>query len=131
MDEMDGVDKMDENFIDKWTFYRAAKYCDEIIPTGYSPAYKKRKFKYNNGTTMRIDKDAYDNGSQFRREFGHPGKKLAIFYKLINGESVYLMRTIQEISFDVATRRFDVIIDKPLDGSFGPENDAECCAEIY
>lgn len=124
---------LEEKYIDKWTFYRAAKYCDEIIPTGYSPAYKKRKFKYVNGTSLRIDRDTYDSAQDFTREFGHPGKKLAIFSKNIKGEIEYLVRTIRDISVVLSgqQKEFDVLFDEPLPGYRGPEQDAECCAEIH
>lgn len=124
---------MDENYIDKWTFYRAAKYCDEVIPTGYSPAYKKRKFKYKTGLSIRIDRDEYDSKQEFQREFGYPGKKIAIFYKKINGDQAYLIRTIQSITAVVSGEQevYDVNIDKELPEQLTESQEPRCCAEIY
>ena len=57
-----------------------SKYCDEFIPTGYSPKFPKRKFSYNSnesgGYSIIID----DVGN-FASEFNHPNKKLALFYE--------------------------------------------------
>lgn len=56
-----------EENVDRWTLYRVAKYCDELVPTGYSPKYQKRRFSEIN--TPRFD-----------LEFNHKGSRLAIFH---------------------------------------------------
>lgn len=124
---------MDVNYIDKWTFYRAAKYCDEIIPTGYSPTYKKRDFKSNGGTEILVHRDTYDSEREFSLEFGYPGKKVAIFYKLIDGTEKFITRTISATSstFSGENRKFQITLTEPIGFSLGEENGAQCCAEIH
>ena len=34
-----------EENIDRWTLYKIAKYCDQMVPTGYSPKYKEHLLK--------------------------------------------------------------------------------------
>ena len=120
---------MDIDFIDKWTFYRAAKYCDELIPTGYSPIYSKKTFYTNGSDVLNID-GQYESDNDFFLEFDHPGKKVAIFYQLLNGEKKYLSNTIKsvETSSRGKLKRYKIRLDKPI--GFGIE-EGQVCAEIY
>ena len=124
---------MDESFIDKWTFYRAAKYCDEIIPTGYSPAFKKRKFKTKGGVVLILDQDSYDNERQFVREFGYPGKSVSMFYKNTLGEDIFLKRKIAATRsvYNSTQKTFEITLEKPVGFALDESMNAECCAEIY
>jgi len=66
--------------IDRWTLYKIAKYCDQMVPTGYSPKYHKRNFEWMGATKINIKADATYTNAQFNKEFAHPRKKLAIYY---------------------------------------------------
>jgi predicted phage tail protein len=124
---------MDESFIDKWTFYRAAKYCDELIPTGYSSAFKKRRFKTKGGLVLVIDPDSYSNEKDFVREFGHPGKSVSMFYKNIKGEEIFLKRKIiaTKSVYNSVQKTFEVTLDLEVGFALDESMSAVCCAEIY
>lgn len=66
--------------IDKWTLYRIAKYCDEFIPTGYSPKYQKRNFSVIGDKKISIKAIGSFDDADFKKEFAHINKKLAFFY---------------------------------------------------
>jgi len=66
--------------IDRWTLYKMSKYCDEFIPTGYSPKFPKRKFSYN-GNESGGHSIIIEGADNFAAEFNHPNKKLALFYE--------------------------------------------------
>jgi predicted phage tail protein len=100
----------DEN-IDRWTLYKMAKYCDHLIPTGYSPKYKKRRFS-------KISEVSY---GEFALEFRHPGKKLAIFHDDGTYESIKIAETKRDtkevvLEHQPSSSDFDcaVEIDYPL-----------------
>lgn len=107
-----------EEDVDKWTLYKMAKYCDEIVDTGYSSEYVKKPFK-KVGRKLIIE-NILDN-DQFTREFQHPGKKIAIYYEDFNE-----IREIEAAGKDPSTGEFIVIlnIDATLD-------DGYCATEIY
>jgi predicted phage tail protein len=81
--------------IDRWTLYKIAKYCDVIIPTGYSPKYPKRNFTWD-GDRIKLDQpiEGGYTGSEFHKEFSWINKKLAIFY----ADGTYDVRTITGIN---------------------------------
>lgn len=100
-----------EENIDRWTLYKIAKYCDQMVPTGYSPKYKKRTLSEISSLSM----------SNFLKEFNHTGKRLAIFYEDGTYESILIKsidRTKKEIELNVAPKGIDfkcaVEIDYPL-----------------
>lgn len=81
--------------IDRWTLYKMSKYCDEFIPTGYSPKFPKRSFSYGaneSGEYSIIIQDA----ENLAREFNYPNKKLALFYN----DGSYDNLTISKIIVD-------------------------------
>lgn len=100
-----------EENIDRWTLYKIAKYCDQMVPTGYSPKYKKRTFaEISNLSTP-----------EFVKEFNYTGKKLAIFYDDGTYESITISsidRTQKTISLSVEPKndqfKCAVEIDYPL-----------------
>ena len=81
--------------IDRWTLYKMSKYCDEFIPTGYSPKFPKRKFSYNSNESggHSIIIEGADN---FAAEFNHPNKKLALFYEDGTYDSLVIFSTAIE-----------------------------------
>ena len=100
----------DEN-IDRWTLYKMAKYCDQLVPSGYSPKYKKRRFSEISQLSL----------SEFAREFRHPGKKLAIFHDDGTYESIGIKETKRNtkevvLEYPPSSEDFDcaVEIDYPL-----------------
>jgi len=88
--------------IDRWTLYKIAKYCDEIVPTGYSPKYKKRKAirgEDDNGlVTYSFDLSVED----FRLEFQHVNKQLAVFHS----DGSY--QSIKIVSADPASKKISL-----------------------
>lgn len=79
--------------IDRWTLYKMSKYCDEFIPTGYSPKFQKRRFAYN--TNKSGNYSVIISGvSNFAAEFNHPNKKLALFYEDGTYDSLVILSTI-------------------------------------
>ena len=74
--------------VDRWTLYRIAKYCDDYVPTGYSPKYTKRSFSTNGSKAIKIDGGANYDSVDFSGEFNYPGKKIAIFYEDNTYESI-------------------------------------------
>lgn len=100
----------DEN-IDRWTLYKMAKYCDELVPTGYSPKYNKRKFS-------EISQLSY---AQFAAEFRHVGKNLAVFHSDGTYELIKITGTNRDtkevtLEYQPSSNDFDcaVEIDYPL-----------------
>ena len=85
-----GVGKygLKEENIDRWTLYKMAKYCDEIVPSGYSSKYKKRTGK-TNGSKLTFSDTGDD--FNFNLEFNHPGKYLAIFHEDGSYESIRIL----------------------------------------
>ena len=81
--------------IDRWTLYKMSKYCDEFIPTGYSPKFPKRRFSYNSNESggHSIIIEGADN---FAAEFNHPNKKLALFYEDGTYDSLVIFSTAIE-----------------------------------
>ena len=35
-----------ESSVDKWSLYKIAKYCDELVKTGFTPKFKERSFSF-------------------------------------------------------------------------------------
>jgi predicted phage tail protein len=71
--------------VDRWTLYRVAKYCDEMVPTGYSSKFLRRKFEIVSGSTIRIEGlDA----PTYTKEFSYPGRMLAIYHEDKSYESI-------------------------------------------
>ena len=82
-----------------------------MVPTGYSPKYKKRTLGEISSLSM----------SNFLKEFNHTGKRLAIFYEDGTYESILIKsidRTKKEIELNVEPKGIDfkcaVEIDYPL-----------------
>ncbi len=66
--------------IDRWTLYKLAKYCDEMIPTGYSSKYTKRNFTYKSAEDGGYSIAVSEQGEDFIKEFNYIGKKIALYY---------------------------------------------------
>lgn len=100
-----------EEHIDRWTLYRMAKYCDELVLSGYSPKYEKIKFSQIQAL----------GSNDFYNQFNHPGKNLAIFHEDGSYESIRIKevdlnsRTI-ELEYQAKETDFDcaVEIDYPI-----------------
>lgn len=112
--------------IDRWALYKIAKFCDELVPSGFSSKYARRSFatlatEVEPDNIIRITESMTDK--EFRIEFfGMPpsifetkpnastnlnvGKKMAVFYKDGTGDSLTIL------SADVASRR--ITLSAPL-----------------
>jgi predicted phage tail protein len=66
--------------IDRWTLYKIAKYCDEIIPTGYSAKYNRRTFQLNGDRSIKIPLSTSYDASDLAGQFNYPNKMLALYY---------------------------------------------------
>jgi predicted phage tail protein len=111
-----------EEDVDKWTLYKMAKYCDEIVNTGYSPVYIKANFRKLSGRKIVIENMLEsDSDAQFTREFQHPGKNLAIYYDGFNE-----VREIEAAGKDVSTGEYIVILDHEA-----TLPDGQCATEIH
>lgn len=71
-----GINKED---IDKWTLYRMAKYCDQLVPSGYSPKYKKRSFQRKEDFENTIVLTEEISDEDFLLEFSRAGKMIALY----------------------------------------------------
>ncbi len=91
-----GVGKfgLSHEHIDKWTLYKIAKYCDDFVPTGYSPKYEKRSFSMVGENVISINVEGNYDHADFKKEFGHINKKIAIYYD----HGVYESIKIQSVS---------------------------------
>jgi hypothetical protein len=112
-----------EENIDRWTLYKIAKYCDEYVPSGYSPKYKKRKLTRDgsSGDKPQFKIEGIDSNESFNSEFNYSGKQLAIFYNDSTYDSIRIHsvnkvnRTIV-LEYEPETQEFEcaVQIDYPL-----------------
>lgn len=112
-----------EENIDRWTLYKIAKYCDEYVPSGYSPKYKKRKLIKDgfSGDKPQFKIEGIDSNESFNSEFNYSGKQLAIFYKDSTYDSIKIHsvnksnRTIV-LEYEPEPQEFEcaVQIDYPL-----------------
>ena len=66
--------------IDRWTLYKIAKYCDEIIPTGYSAKYGRRAFQIDGEKSIKIPLSTNYDASDLASQFNYPNKMLALYY---------------------------------------------------
>ena len=108
-----------ERDVDKWTLYKMAKYCDEIVSTGYSSAYLKAPFK-KAGRKIIIE-NMLRGDAQFNEEFQHPGKNIAIYYENFNE-----LRRIEAAGKDPTTGEYMIVLDVEATLSEG-----YCATEIY
>lgn len=86
--------------IDKWTLYKIAKYCDELVRTGYSGYFPNRNFEVDslNKSIIKIAITASYSQDDFMEEYNHPGKKIALFDK--SDDSVASYVEIVSASYD-------------------------------
>lgn len=109
-----------EENIDRWTLYKIGKYCDQLVLTGYSPKYKKRKFiQGSSGKKYSLEQNI--SNDQFVLEFGHVNKKLAIFHEDGSYESIKIVETIRSnntliLDYPPKATKFEaaVSIDYPI-----------------
>lgn len=105
--------------IDRWTLYKIAKYCDELVLTGYSPKYKKRKLVKTSSRRFKSEEEI--DAQQFILELNHVGKQLAIFHEDGSYESIRILdsiRSTKEILLDYEPRsdsfQAAVSVDYPI-----------------
>ena len=108
-----------ERDVDKWTLYKMAKYCDEIVSTGYSSPYLRAPFK-KAGRKI-IIQNMLRGDAQFNEEFQHPGKNIAIYYENFNE-----LRRIEAAGKDPTTGEYMIVLDVEATLSEG-----YCATEIY
>lgn len=84
-----------EENVDRWTLYKIAKYCDQLVPTGYSPKYKKIKPSSVSGSKISFDGVISDE-NEFNLQFNHEDRKLAIFYDDGEYDLVKITKVIKE-----------------------------------
>ena len=98
--------------IDRWTLYKIAKFCDELIPTGFSPKFPKREFLSVDplGNPSRVNKiTTVLTDDEFKKEFlglsaaviaSNPdatnnvnaGKSMVLFYGDGTGEVIPILQ---------------------------------------
>ena len=98
--------------IDRWTLYKIAKFCDELIPTGFSPKFPKREFITTDtlGEPSQVNKITTTlTDEEFKREFlglseaviasspdaennPNTGKSVALFYGDGTGEVIPMLQ---------------------------------------
>lgn len=105
--------------INRWTLYKIAKYCDEFVPTGYSPKYQNRKFNLYGNKKIKIDSSEGLDAADFDKEFNHINKKLAIYYSSGKCQSIKIIGSLNgeitlEINPDENSGTCAVEIDYPL-----------------
>lgn len=78
--------------IDKWMLYKIAKYCDELVRTGYSGYFPNRNFEVDslNKSIIKIAITASYSEDDFMEEYNHPGKKIALFDKSDDSVASYV-----------------------------------------
>ena len=118
---------MEEEYIDKWTFYKVAKFCDELVPTGYSSTYERRNFTRVGTTRIMIADDQFTSMADFWVEFKHTRKNIAFFWEE-NGYKKRALRKIVGVEGDELLNRYYVTFDRGLPN--GAE-EGTCAAEIY
>ena len=116
---------MEEGFIDKWTFYKVAKFCDELVPTGYSSTYPRRNFK-TVGSSRILMEGQFLTKEQFGQEFKHIQKNIALFWEE-NGYKKRALRKIVSVTGDETIGRYYVVLDRGI----GNVMEGTCAAEIY
>ena len=71
---------MKDFFIDKWNLYRLGKYCDELIPTGYTGKFPLSDFTIDSGgVVVTIDDSSTNLGQQVFEERFPAGSIVSIF----------------------------------------------------
>lgn len=112
---------IEEDNIDRWTLYKIAKFCDELVPTGFSPKYPKRSFETLEGDVpgniIKITEAMTEQ--EFKMEFlglseasiialpsasnnVNVGKNLSIFYGDGTGENIPITR------IDLAAKKIEL-----------------------
>lgn len=116
---------MEEDFIDKWTFYKVAKFCDELVPTGYSSSFQRRNFK-TVGSSRILMEGQFLNKEHFAQEFKHIKKNIALFWEE-NGYKKNALRKIESVTADDTIGRYYVHLDRGI----GSVDEGTCAAEVY
>ena len=104
---------VDASSVDKWSLYQIAKYCDELVKTGFSSKYPERTFSFiDDGSPLDFDRDqdnaiswrqakagtsmikieGFQNQAQFEREF--PEGSIINIYSLNDKKNVAYQRQI-------------------------------------
>ena len=78
--------------IDRWTLYKVAKYCDELVLTGYSPKYQKRKPSRVDDIEGLATYQFNLEVESFSLELQHIGKQLSIFHEDGSYESIKIQK---------------------------------------
>jgi len=98
------------DLLDIWNLYTIAKYCDQLVPTGFSPAYKALSFTVEDGgVIVTIDDSSEALGEEaLKQRFPEGG--LVCLYETQNAASA---------DMDKAYRR--IIIDPSYSGTAGSD----------
>jgi hypothetical protein len=144
-----------ESFVDKWSLYEIAKYCDDLVRTGWASSFNERSFDFVDddpgldpassdyspsniaGTSlMRIK--GFSNQKQFETEF--PEGKIINIYNLNDKKTVAYQRQIRYLRSSTGDPfRSDISSDDDeVKGEFGllsyqdanPENEADAIIRI-
>ncbi len=111
--------------IDKWNLYKVAKYCDELVRTGFSPYFAERSFtiEATNRSAINIALDSNFTGADFLAEYNHAGKKLALFNKSDDSAATHV--EIVSATVDGSTGRIQTkeLFDTSLSGKCSVEFD--------
>ena len=81
-----------EDIVDKWNLYSIAKYCDELVETGYRPANVPLSFSIDpNGAVVSVP-DTFADGGEARLSSLFPEGKTISLYKLKDEDGVAINR---------------------------------------
>lgn len=109
--------------IDKWNLYKVAKYCDELVRTGFSPYFAERSFtiEATNRSAVNITLDSNFTAADFLAEYNHAGKKLALFNKSDDSAATHV--EIVSAAVDGSTGRIQTkeLFDTSLSGKCSVE----------
>ena len=117
--------------IDRWTLYKIAKYCDEFVPTGYSPKYKKKKFVASDAGDGSVvmtkgTGSEFSSDEDFLDQFGVRNGNLAVFYE----DGTYDCLKISDYNTDYPYHDGGENYAIVFPGGFGVEKNGECALEI-
>jgi hypothetical protein len=109
--------------VDKWNLYSIAKYCDELVETGFTPRKAPLIFTIDSNSAMvKIDDSAEPSlGFEKLKEMFPSGERVS-FYKLKDGDGADITRGYQRRigsrSYDDVTKEFQFSIHKIINPEF-------------
>jgi len=111
------------HIVDKWNLYSIAKYCDELVETGFIPRNAPLIFTINSNSSMvKIDDSAEPSAGFERLKEMFPIGERVSFYKLKDGDNADITRgyhrRIGSHFYDDVTKAFQFSIHKVINPEF-------------